>query len=190
MSGVPLPAPELPNATVTVRLVRERMGNNCPASEVTLVTPDGRGHRGDRRARAARSSRPCRPGRGSPPRSSSTARRSARRSSPCRRPAACAWRWSPAWPRRRRPTPPPGRPRPRRRPARARSCSARDTRIILEFQDDKPTFFYLFSVVNNARTPVDTGHAAGARPAARRRGRVAGLGPAHDCPDAGSAGSR
>ena len=32
-----------------------------------------------------------------------------------------------------------------------------DTRIVLEFQDDKPTFFYLFSVVNNARTPVDPG---------------------------------
>ena len=32
-----------------------------------------------------------------------------------------------------------------------------DTRVILEFQDDRPTVFYLFSVVNNARTPVDTG---------------------------------
>ena len=32
-----------------------------------------------------------------------------------------------------------------------------DTRMILEFQDDQPTVFYLFSVVNNARTPVDTG---------------------------------
>jgi hypothetical protein len=32
-----------------------------------------------------------------------------------------------------------------------------DTRIVLEFQDDRPTVFYLFSVVNNARTPVDTG---------------------------------
>ena len=42
MSGMPLPAPELPNATVTVRVVRERMGNNVPGQEVTLVTPDGR----------------------------------------------------------------------------------------------------------------------------------------------------
>jgi hypothetical protein len=28
MSGIPLPAPELPNGTVSVRVVRERMGNN------------------------------------------------------------------------------------------------------------------------------------------------------------------
>ena len=27
---------------VTVRVVRERMGNNVPGQEVTLVTPDGR----------------------------------------------------------------------------------------------------------------------------------------------------
>ena len=46
-----------------------------------------------------------------------------------------------------------------------------DTRVILEFQDDLPTVFYLFNVVNNARTPVDTGRAAGPRPAGRRRRR-------------------
>ncbi len=42
MSGMPLPAGELPNGTVTVRLVRERMGNNVPGQEVALITPDGR----------------------------------------------------------------------------------------------------------------------------------------------------
>jgi hypothetical protein len=36
MSGTPLPAPELPNATVTVRVVRERMGNNISGQTVTL----------------------------------------------------------------------------------------------------------------------------------------------------------
>ena len=41
MSGVPLPAGELANGTVTVRVVRERMGNNVPNQEVTLATPDG-----------------------------------------------------------------------------------------------------------------------------------------------------
>jgi hypothetical protein len=30
-----------------------------------------------------------------------------------------------------------------------------DTRIVLEFQDDNPTFFYIFSVVNNAMAPVN-----------------------------------
>ena len=41
MSGVPLPAGDLANGTVTVRVVRERMGNNVPNQEVTLATPDG-----------------------------------------------------------------------------------------------------------------------------------------------------
>src|SRR5262245_48844657 len=36
MSGVPLPAPELPDGTVTVRVVRERMGNNISGQTVTL----------------------------------------------------------------------------------------------------------------------------------------------------------
>lgn len=36
MSGVPLPAPDLPNAVVTVRVVRERMGNNIAGQTVTL----------------------------------------------------------------------------------------------------------------------------------------------------------
>ena len=40
MSGVPLPAPELPNAVVSVRVVRERMGNNVSGQTVTL-TGDG-----------------------------------------------------------------------------------------------------------------------------------------------------
>jgi hypothetical protein len=37
LSGVPLPAPELPNAAVTVRVVRERMGNNITGQTVTLT---------------------------------------------------------------------------------------------------------------------------------------------------------
>src|SRR5688500_14756415 len=36
IAGQPLPAPELPNATVSVRVVRERMGNNVTGHEVTL----------------------------------------------------------------------------------------------------------------------------------------------------------
>ena len=37
IAGVPLPAPELPNATVSLRVVRERMGNNVAGQEVTLT---------------------------------------------------------------------------------------------------------------------------------------------------------
>src|SRR5688500_10384905 len=36
IAGQPLPAPELPNATVSVRVVRERMGNNVAGQDVTL----------------------------------------------------------------------------------------------------------------------------------------------------------
>ena len=36
IAGQPLPAPELPNATVSIRVVRERMGNNIAGQEVTL----------------------------------------------------------------------------------------------------------------------------------------------------------
>ncbi len=36
LSGVPLPAPELPTGTITVRVVRERMGNNISGQTVTL----------------------------------------------------------------------------------------------------------------------------------------------------------
>src|SRR3982750_4106558 len=37
IAGTPLPAPELPDATVTVRVVRERMGNNIAGQAVTLT---------------------------------------------------------------------------------------------------------------------------------------------------------
>ncbi len=37
IAGTPLPAPELPNAAVSVRVVRERMGNNVAGQEVTLM---------------------------------------------------------------------------------------------------------------------------------------------------------
>ena len=36
IAGTPLPAPELPDRTVTVRVVRERMGNNIAGQVVTL----------------------------------------------------------------------------------------------------------------------------------------------------------
>ena len=36
IAGTPLPAPELPDRTVTVRVVRERMGNNIAGQAVTL----------------------------------------------------------------------------------------------------------------------------------------------------------
>ena len=37
IAGTPLPGPELPDRTVTVRVVRERMGNNIADQAVTLT---------------------------------------------------------------------------------------------------------------------------------------------------------
>ncbi len=44
MAGTPLPAPELPTGTVTVRVVRERMGNNIAGQAVTLTVGNGTTH--------------------------------------------------------------------------------------------------------------------------------------------------
>ena len=40
IAGTPLPAPELPDRTVTIRVVRERMGNNIAGQTVTLTVGD------------------------------------------------------------------------------------------------------------------------------------------------------
>ena len=50
IAGTPLPAPELPDRTVTVRVVRERMGNNIAGQAVTLKVGSDTRTRQDRRA--------------------------------------------------------------------------------------------------------------------------------------------
>ena len=53
IAGTPLPAPELPDRTVTVRVVRERMGNNIAGQAVTLkVGSDTRTGKTDAQGRA------------------------------------------------------------------------------------------------------------------------------------------
>ena len=53
IAGTPLPAPELPDRTVTVRVVRERMGNNVAGQAVTLkVGADTRTRKTDEQGRA------------------------------------------------------------------------------------------------------------------------------------------
>ena len=47
-----------------------------------------------------------------------------------------------------------------------------ESRIILEYQDDNLTVFYLLEIVNNARTPIDIGGPLLIRAADRRRRRV------------------
>lgn len=156
LSGVPLPAPELPDAAVTVRVVRERMGNNVPGLDVTLITPEGRVSgvtdeqgRAEFMAVAAgtrvtaeaivdgetiRSQEFSVPARGGVRVALVAGIAAAAATEAAARAAAAAA---------------PARP--------GTVVFGADTRVILEFQDDRPTVFYLFSVVNNARTPVDPG---------------------------------
>jgi len=156
MSGVPLPAPELPDAAITVRVVRERMGNNLPGQEVALVTPDGRvtGVTDDQ-GRAQFMAVPA----GASVTAEVTVDGETIRSQPFTVPSTGGVRVALVA----------GAARAAAADAAARAAAAAeparpgtvvfgaDTRVILEFQDDLPTVFYLFSVVNNARTPVDTG---------------------------------
>ena len=153
MSGVPLPAGELANGTVTVRVVRERMGNNVPNQEVTLATPDGNVSAvTDAEGRAEFTS--VTPG--SKVTASTSIDGEVLRSQEFTVPTAGGVRVALVA----------GAAKAAEAEAAANAAAAAqparpgavvfgpDTRIVLEFQNDDPTFFYIFSVVNNARTPV------------------------------------
>ena len=156
MAGTPLPAPELPDATVTVRVLRERMGNNVAGQSVTLTvggaprtaTTDGQG-RAQFEGLVA----------GTLVRASTTvdgelltsqefpvpARGGVRvalisgiqRVADAEKAAAAAAAKEPA------------------RPGVVEFGP--ESRLIFEFQNDTLTVFYLLEVVNNARTPIDIG---------------------------------
>jgi hypothetical protein len=156
MSGVPLPAPELPNAAVTVRVVRERMGNNVANQEVTLITPDGRvAGVTDAEGRAQFLAVPS----GSQVTAEAVVDGETIRSQEFAVPSSGGVRVAlVAGVARAAAADAAARAEAAKAPARPGSVVfGADTRIIFEFQDDRPTVFYLFSVVNNARTPVDTG---------------------------------
>jgi hypothetical protein len=156
MSGVPLPAPDLPNATVTVRLVRERMGNNVPGHEITLNTPDGKATAvTDAEGRAQFTAVPA----GTLVSAEATIDGEALKSQEFSVPERGGVRIAlVAGVARAAAASAAARAEAAAAPARPGSVVfGSDTRVILEFQDDQPTVFYIFSVVNNARTPVDTG---------------------------------
>jgi hypothetical protein len=154
MSGVPLPATELPDGTVTVRVVRERMGNNVPNQDVGLSTPDGRVTAGtDAQGRAEFTSVAV----GSQVTADTVIDGETLRSQAFTVPARGGVRVALVA----------GAAKAAEAEAKANEAAAQspartgavvfgpDTRIVLEFQDDEPTFFYIFSIINNARTPVN-----------------------------------
>ncbi len=156
MSGMPLPAGDLPNGTVTVRVVRERMGNNVAGQEVALVTPDGRVTGvTDAQGRAEFTSVPP----GTAVTAETTIDGETIRSREFPVPSAGGVRVAlVAGIAAANAATEAAKAAAAKEPARRGAVVfGNDTRIVLEFQDDKPTFFYLFSVMNNARTPVDPG---------------------------------
>jgi hypothetical protein len=155
MAGTPLPAPELETGTVSVRVVREQMGNNIAAHPVTLRA-------GDRNLEAKTDEQ----GRATfrvPPGTTVTAETVVDGESLRSREFQ---------------VPPSGGVRVALiaglQAAAAREQAARDeaarmparqgivvfggeSRIIFEFQDDNLQVFYLLDIVNAARTPIDIG---------------------------------
>ena len=167
MAGVPLPAPELADGSVSVRLMREQLGNNIAGHPVTLkvggtqevAETDAQGRARLHRPhpwnnRASRSRRRRRDPAVAGIRGSRARAASASRSSPDSRP-------SPRVSARQRKRAPSEPPRP------GIVMFGGESRIITEFQDDNLQVFYILDIVNGARTPIDDRRAPRHRAAAR-----------------------
>jgi hypothetical protein len=156
MAGQPLPAPELPAGTVSVRVVRERMGNNVAGHPVTLRAGDRTlTGKTDEQGRAAFPSIAA----GTVVAAETTVDGETLRSQEFTMPPntgirvaliaglqAAAAREQAA------------RDEAARQPARpGMVVFGGESRVILEFQDDNLQVFYLLDIVNNARTPIDIG---------------------------------
>jgi hypothetical protein len=156
MSGIPLPAPELPAGTLSVRVVRERMGNNITGQSVSATS--GRETKTavtDAQGRAEFT--------GYAPGSTVVATTtvdgevlvSQELTVPSRgglRVALVAGVQAAA--ARERAAAEAAAKEP---PRQGVVVIGGDSRIIFEFQSDVLTAFYILDIVNNARTPVDTG---------------------------------
>ena len=156
IAGQPLPAPELPNATVSVRVVRERMGNNVVGQEVTLnVGNSPRRATTDAQGRAQFDGIPP----GTVVQATTTVDGEALTSQPFSVPATGGVRVAliagiaTAAAREKA-----SAEAAAREPARPGVVEiGPESRVVIEFQDDTLTVFYLLEIVNNARTPIDTG---------------------------------
>lgn len=156
IAGVPLPAPELSNGSVSVRLVRERMGNNVPDHPVTLRGADyERVGKTDGQGRAIFTGLVP----GSVVRAEAVLDGETLRSQDISVPPAGGVRVALMAGLQAAAA---------REKAEAEALAAQparpgivtfggDTRIVFEFQDDNLRAFYLLDVVNGARTPIDPG---------------------------------
>jgi hypothetical protein len=156
MAGQPLPAPELEAGMVSVRVVRERMGNNVTNHPVTLAGADQRlDANTDAQGRATFGDIP--PGTRVVVQTivDGETLQSAPFTIPARggvRVALIAGLEAAAARERLE------REQAAQQPARQGIVIfGGESRVILEFQDDNLQVFYLLDVVNNARTPIDIG---------------------------------
>lgn len=156
MAGIPLPAPELPAGTVSVRVVRERMGNNVVGQTVT-VTGGGQTRTGttDEQGRTEFSGFPA----GATVVASATVDGEVLTSQDLPVQANGGVRVAliagvaEAAARAREAAKAAAKEPPRQ----GIVMFGGESRIILEFQDDTPTMFYILDIVNGARTPIDPG---------------------------------
>ena len=156
IAGTPLPAPELPDATVTVRVVRERMGNNIAGQTVTLrVGGAPRTATTDAQGRAQFDGLTA----GTPVQASTTVDGETLTSKEFPVPAKGGVRVALiAGIQKAAAAEQAAAAAGAREPARPGVVEfGPESRVILEFQDDNLTLFYLLEVVNNARTPIDIG---------------------------------
>ena len=156
IAGQPLPAADLPNAAVSVRVVRERMGNNIAGHEVTLnVGSTPRTAKTDAQGRAQFDGIPP----GTVVQASTIVDGEVLTSQPFSVPGTGGVRVALIS----------GIATAAAREKAAAEAAAREparpgvvefgpeSRVVIEFQDDQLTVFYLLEVVNNARTPIDIG---------------------------------
>jgi hypothetical protein len=156
IAGTPLPAPELPNGTITVRVVRERMGNNVAGQDVTLtIGQDKRTVKTDAQGRAQFDGLPS----GASVQATTTVDGETLTSQQFAVPARGGVRVALIA----------GIAAAKAKDKAAADAAAKEpprkgvveigpeSRIILEYQDDNLTVFYLLDILNNARTPIDIG---------------------------------
>lgn len=154
MAGQPLPAPELETGMVSVRVVREQMGNNVTNHPVTLAGPGQRlDANTDAQGRATFGDIPP----GTRVVVQSIVDGETLQSQPFTIPASGGVRIAliaglEAAAARDRAT----REEAAQQPARQGIVVfGGESRVIMEFQDDNLQVFYLLDIVNNARTPID-----------------------------------
>lgn len=156
MAGMPLPSPDLPNGTVTVRVMREQLGNNVANHPVTLKgAATNQTVNTDAQGRATFTGVPA----GTSVVATTALDGEALQSQEFAIPTTGGIRVAlisgiAKAAERERAAAEAGAKEP---PRPGIVTIGGESRIILEFQDDRLQAFYILEIINGARTPIDTG---------------------------------